>query len=528
MRISPLLISDSYKQCHHQLYPSGIEYVYSNTTPRKSRVDHVDSVVVFGTQYFVHKYLIEEWNTNFFWRYIEDVLEEYHRVIDNHLGPNVIDDDKIRYLHSLGYLPLKIKALPEGTLCPIGVPVMTIVNTDPKCAWLTNFIETISQTVMWLPITSATTAYYFRKMLDQWVDKTSDKKEMVAWMGHDFSMRGMSSFESSCVSGAAHALSFTGSDVIPAIPFLENYYGADVTKEMIIGSVKASEHSIEQCYNEEGEDESRYIQAMLDAQPEGIVSIVADGYDYWSLLTETLAKFKDKILSRNGKVVIRPDSGDPFRIICGYRCTETTHTRHEIERLSNHITQHMKLWQDNECYHTSDGHYMTEHGEITQLEAIGSVRLLHSLFGGFVNSKGYIELDEHIGLIYGDSITYTLANKVCDRLCEMGYSAASVVFGIGSYTYSYVTRDTFGLACKATWVQVDGKAKNIFKSPKTGDGMKKSARGLLSVQKINGKITLLQECSPEEENSGMLQVVFENGMVYNQTTLSEIRAKLNG
>jgi nicotinamide phosphoribosyltransferase len=487
----------------------------------------VDSVVVFGTQYFVQKYLIEDWNVNFFWRYIEDVLEEYHRVIDNHLGPNVIDDDKIRYLHSLGHLPLKIKALPEGTLCPIGVPLMTIINTDPKCGWLTNFIETISQTVMWLPITSATTAYYFRKLLDGWVDKTSDKKEMVPWMGHDFSMRGMSSFESCYVSGGAHALSFTGSDVIPAIPFLEHYYGADVTQEMIVASVTASEHSIQCSYFDDGEDESRYIQAMLDAQPEGIVSIVADGYDYWKMISETLPKFKEKILSRNGKTVIRPDSGSPFRIICGYNVTQTKYTYDELIEKLNHQTSYIKLWQDVECYKTSDGRFLTEHEEITELEAMGSVRILHSVFGGFLNSKGYIELDEHIGLIYGDSITYALADKICKRLCGMGYSVTSLVFGIGSYTYSYVTRDTFGLACKATWIQVGGKSKSIFKSPKTGDGMKKSAKGLLSVQNIDGKITLLQDCTPEEEDSGMLETVFYNGMVYNTTSLSKIRTKLH-
>lgn len=244
----PLFWTDSYKQSHHSLYPSGTEYVYSNTTPRKSRIDGVNHVVVFGIQYFVKEYLIKGWNDEFFSRPIEDVLKAYHRIIDNHLGPNVIDDNKIRYLHSLGYLPIELKALPEGGLCPIGVPLLTIINTDPKCYWLTNFLETISQTVLWQPITSATIAYGYRKFLNSIAAETSDHPEAVQWQAHDFSMRGMSSGESCKVSGSAHLLSFTGTDSIPSICFLEEYYGANIEKELIGASVTATEHSIMQSH----------------------------------------------------------------------------------------------------------------------------------------------------------------------------------------------------------------------------------------------------------------------------------------
>lgn len=529
MKILPLLASDSYKQCHHKLYPPNLEYMYSNTTPRSSRVDGVNEVVVFGTQYFVEEYLIKQWDEEFFNKPIEEVLIEYHRVIDNHLGPGVINDDNIRYLHSLGYLPIHLKALPEGTLCPIGVPLMTITNTDPKCVWLTNFLETISQTVTWLPITSATTAHNFRNLLNKWAQETSDSPDFVQWQGHDFSMRGMSSFESCCVSGAAHLLSFTGSDSIPSIKFLEKYYGADVTKELISGSVAASEHSVQCTYFYEGSDnEDIYIQAMLDAVPEGIVSIVADGYDYWKLISENLITFKDKIMGRNGKVVMRPDTGDPVRIVCGYREHLSPYTFDELTEILSHQSYYMKLWTDDvECFKTSDGRYLTRDGEITALEAKGSIQVLYDIFGGNVNSKGYIELDPHIGLIYGDSITYSRCERICELLAQKGFASTNVVYGIGSYTYQYTTRDTFSLVCKATWVQVGGLAKPIFKDPKTGDGKKKSAKGLLKVERVGGRLVLKDNCTREEEQGGELVTIFRNGVQYNKCSLSQIRSKLN-
>lgn len=528
MKISPLLCSDSYKQCHHRLYPPNLEYMYSNTTPRSSRVDGVNEVVVFGIQYFVEEYLIKQWNEDFFNQPIEEILVEYHRVIDNHLGPSVINDDNIRYLHSLGHLPIRLKALPEGTLCPIGVPLMTITNTDPKCAWLTNFLETISQTVTWLPITSATTAHNFRKLLDKWVKETSDSPDFVQWQGHDFSLRGMSSFESGCVSGAAHLLSFTGSDSVPAITFLEKYYGADITKELISGSVSASEHSIAASYFEETDNEDNYIQGMLDAVPEGPVSIVSDTYDYWKLISQNLITFKDKIMARNGKVVIRPDTGDPIRIVCGYKEHLSPYTFDELTEMLSHQSYYIKLWTDDvECFHTKDGRYLTRDGEITALEAKGSIQVLYDIFGGTINSKGYIELDPHIGLIYGDSITYYRCERICELLANKGFASTNIVYGIGSYTYQYSTRDVYSLACKATWVQINGAAKPIFKDPKTGDGMKKSAKGLLRVDNVGGTLVLKNECTPEEEAGGELQVIFENGVQHNAQSLTQIRKRLN-
>ena len=527
MKISPLLKTDFYKIYHWAQYNPLTEYVYSNTTPRKSRLEGVNSVVVFGLRYFIEEYLINDWNENFFNRPIGEVIAEYRRIIDNTIGPHTVNEEQLTYLHSLGYLPLKLKALPEGTLCPIGVPLMTIINTDPKCYWLTNFVETISQTVLWQPITSATIAHRYKLLLDQFAEETSDTPEFIQWQAHDFSMRGMSSFESCCVSGAGHLLSFTGTDSIPAICMLEQYYGADVTKELVGASVTASEHSVQTSHYDGGDNEDTYIARMLEIQKGGIVSVVADGYDYWKFISQNLITFKDQIMARDGKFVVRPDTGDPVRIICGYQVTDTAYSYDELVLLLNHQTTYIKMWDGVECFRTSDERYLTEEDEITSLEAKGSIQVLYEIFGGTKNSKGFIDLDPHIGLIYGDSITYERCQSICEKLRAKGFSSTNVVYGIGSFTYQYNTRDTFSLACKATWVKIDGTAKPIFKDPKTGDGMKKSAKGLLRVDNVGGTFVLKNECTPEEEAGGELKVIFENGVQHNAQSLAQIRERLN-
>ena len=527
----PYLSCDGYKICHKNLYPPGTEFVYSNATARSSRVEGQNEIVVFGIQYFIQKYIIDDWNKNFFQVPIEDIIYKYKRIITNYLGEEAATVSHLEYLHSLGHLPIHIKALPEGTICPTGVPFMTFVNTDPKCFWLTNFLETISQTVTWLPITSATTAYRFRKMLNEWANKTSSCPEFVQWQGHDFSMRGMSSYESCQISGAAHLLSFTGTDTIPAITFVEQEYGADCSSELIGGSVPATEHSI-QCsyYKENANNENEYIDGVLNAFPAGIVSIVADGYDYWKFLSVNIANFKDRILGRNGKFVVRPDSGDPVRIVCGYTSKEVPYTaENTIAYMKASMSGYQKIWgneDEYDCVLTSDGKYLDITGEeLTELEVKGSIQVLYEIFGGTTNDKGYIELDQHIGLIYGDSITYERANRICQLLSAKGFASTNIVFGIGSYTYQFVTRDTYSIAFKATQVTINGEVKAIFKDPKTG-WHKKSAKGLLSIVKDGNSLSLINNCTPEQEEQSELKTIFKDGIQYGKLTLSEIRKNL--
>ena len=480
--ISPVHYKDAYKLGHKDQYTPGTEFVYSNFTARYSRLPGVNHYVVFGVQYFVKDYLQRRFNDGFFKRPLEEVVAKYQRRVNGILGPNTVGTEHIAALHRLGYLPIKLKALPEGTLCPIRVPCLTIQNTLPEFYWLTNFLETLLSNVLWHPMTSATIAHTYRRLLEKFAAETSCMPDFVQWQGHDFSMRGQSSFESSVVSGGAHLLSFTGSDTIPAVDWLEHFYGADCEKELIAGSVAATEHSV-MCMGGKETEAETYRRLLFDVYPTGIVSIVSDTWDYWKVLTETIPSMRDKILARSGKFVVRPDSGDPVKIVCG----------------------------DPEATPGSPQHK-------------GTISLLWETFGGEVNAKGYRQLNPAVGCIYGDSITLERARDICQGLMEKGYASTNIVFGIGSYTYQYVTRDTLGFAVKATYGRVNGEPRELYKTPATDVGVKFSARGLL---RVNDDLTLSEGVTQEEEETGALQTVFHNGALENEQTLAQIRTRLS-
>lgn len=479
--MNPLLLTDFYKVSHPFQYPKGTTLVYSNLTPRKSRLD-ISKMTFFGLQYFIKEYLIKQFNENFFNKPKEEIMKDYKRRITTSLGSDLQSYEHIEKLHDLGYLPIKIKALPEGTSVNMRVPVLTVVNTLPEYFWLTNFIESLMSSILWQPCTSATIAKDYRRILDIYAKETGIHQDFVQWQGHDFSFRGMSSLESSMSSGMAHLLSFTGTDTIPAIYALEKYYNANAEKELIGGSVPATEHAI-MCSGSKDCEIETFKRLITEIYPNGIVSIVSDTWDLWKVCTEYLVELKDIIMSRDGKVVIRPDSGDPVDIICG------------------------------------DPKGKTEN------ERKGVIELLWDVFGGTVTDEGYKLLDSHIGAIYGDSITRDRAISICERLMKKGF-ASQVVFGIGSYTYQYNTRDTFGTAMKATYVEVNGEGREIFKDPVTDDGTKKSATGLLCVKKENGEYVLKDKCTWEEESTGELQTVFLDGALLKDYTLSEIRGNI--
>lgn len=481
--IPAILYKDFYKADHRRQYPPNTTKVYSNFTARISRKSGIDNVVVFGIQYFIKDFLIRRFDQSFFRAPKDQVIAKYKRRMDTSLGKDSIDTKHLEALHDLGYLPIIIKALDEGTVCPLKIPVLTITNTHPDFAWVPNFLETIISNALWHPITSATIAFQYRKILEKYAKETSSIPELVKWQGHDFSMRGQTSFEASLASGGAHLTSFTGTDTIPAIDWLEHFYNADAEKELIGGSVPATEHSV-MCLGGMETEFDTYKRLITEVYPSGFVSIVSDTWNYWRVLDQTIRTLKPEIMARNGKVVIRPDSGDPETIICG-------------------------------DLNAAEG----------SLERKGTMEILWDVFGGIVNEKGFRQLDPHIGVIYGDSITLERCAAICARLKEMGFASTNMVFGIGSYTYQYVTRDTFGFAMKATYGEVDGKAKEIFKDPLTDGGVKKSAKGLL---RVNQDMTLSECVTPDEESQGLLKTVFLDGNHLNPTSLAKIREKIDG
>jgi nicotinamide phosphoribosyltransferase len=314
-------------------------------------------------------------------------------------------------------------------------------------------------------------------------------------------MRGMAGLDATVYSGMGHATSFLGDDSLPTIHASRKFYNEEGA---VVHSVNATEHSVMCAGGDQDElDTFRYLMKQF---PTGILSIVSDTWDLWKVLTEFLPELKDEILNRDGKIVIRPDSGNPVDIICG----------------------------------------STVNGADTPEEK-GVIELLWDTFGGTINSQGYKVLDPHIGAIYGDSITLDRAEQICERLEVKGFASTNIVLGIGSYTYQYVTRDTHGFAMKATYVELkedindydddhDGlspiwqtKGREIFKDPITDDGGKKSAKGLLSVghdPDKNSRYVLFDQQSWELEDTGYLETIFEDGEFIKEVTLTEIRKKM--
>jgi nicotinamide phosphoribosyltransferase len=483
------LLCDFYKISHRAAYPEGTETVYSTWIPRESRMPGVDHVVAFGVQGFVRAFLVEYFNEHFFSRPLDDVLAEYDRIVTNTLGVEP-DHDHIRELHELGYLPLEIKALPEGTLVPLRVPIATVENTDPRFFWLTNYIETLWSAEVWHSATSASLAHAYRLLLDEWAIKTTGSTAGVEFQSHDFSIRGMTSLDSAAKSGSGHLLSFVGTDNIPAICYLEKYYGADVEKELVGTSIPATEHSVMCAY---GQDEATsYRRIITEVYPSGLVSIVSDTWDLWNVLTRVIPGLKDEILARDGKVVIRPDSGDPVNIICGY-----------------------------------DG---PDH-DYRNAEEKGVIELLWQTFGGTVNAQGYKVLDPHVGAIYGDSITPERAARICERLARKGFASTNVVFGVGSFTYQYVTRDTFGFAMKSTWCKINGEGRAIFKDPVTDKShVKRSLTGRVAVVREDsfaGALVAVDGLDEDSERTyaadNELFTIFRDGLPRNMQTLANIR-----
>lgn len=885
--IPATLLADFYKISHRMFYPAGTTEIYSTWIPRSAEYFPIetDYAVAKGFQMFNKKYLVDYFNKNFFGRPKAEIIAEYEYVIKNTLG-GVVDSSHIAALHDLGYLPLEIKTLPEGTKTPIKVPTLTIVNTLPEFYWLTNYFETIMSSELWLPSNSATIAAQYRDLLDGWALETIGSTDGVEFQGHDFSFRGMQGLDSAVASGLGHLLSFTGTDNIPAIVAAEVYYGADLSKELVGTSVPAcydditeiltnegfklfsdlkdddlvaqyhedgtitfvkptayynmpykgemvhfetpdsnnidimvtpnhrmvklnpgtknveifeagdkkrnysnknriivsgilnnpsavkshlddldilriafqadgsfmnrkesytgartgllpirfslkkdrkkdrlvqilknlgweytlnqyedgyysfyikcpiemqkdfdwidlSEispqwckefieelpnwdgkvaterdnnigyatiekknadkiqaiahlcnmkatialhedkrddyerktlytqninmertnlygHSVKRNFVEDydstvhcvsvptrmlvvrrnnrvavsgntehsimssfGRDEVKAFSTIIDSVPEGIVSIVSDTYDFWNVLETVLPTLKEKIMSRNGKVVIRPDSGNPIDIICGtyhYDLVFTSPDSDNPSTLQDFAPQIADYFEANFVYKLDLGqrgylgikldekvfavHYdydgtvynidvdAAEEVVLTPVQK-GAIQLLWETFAGTISKKGYKLLSDKVGLLYGDAITIKRADEISAKLAHNGFASTNVVYGIGSFTYSYVTRDSLGYALKSTYAMINGKETFIEKDPKTDDkNLKKSLTGKVAVVKgEDGVLKYVDHLTAAEEKDypgNLLRTIFKNGEIENEITFAEMKKNLHG
>lgn len=466
------LDADSYKLSHKFMEPEGTERIYDNFTPRtdkyfKQRFPEFDGkVVVFGIQVFILSQFMTRWKVGFFDRPKTEVLEEIREILFPYLGMDSKQLQHFAELHDLGYLPLRVKSLPEGSLCPIGVPLLTIENTDPRFSWLPNYCETVFSSEVWKAVTIATTAREFRRLANKWWDKTVVDHTFKKFSFHDFSSRGHANRWSSAVCGAGTLLSFNGTDNIPAVVLARAALGAGSD---VASSVPASEHSVTTLginhYGANDQELGEYLtleRLLTNVFPTGLLSYVSDSYDYWRVLTSVLPRLKHILEKREGKLVIRPDSGDPVDIVVGTsRHWKTLTTEDQLNDFMVDAEDGQKFIYEGKAYEvTGMDDYINEYGdqnlgqtigftdisalintcniltEITDIDTTspewkGSIQVLWELFGGTVNEKGYKELPPYIGLIYGDGITFERAEQILEGLAAKGFAASNVVFGVG-------------------------------------------------------------------------------------------------
>jgi len=479
-----LLLSDTYKQCHDRMYPTGLIKLVSYWVPRKSMLETQIKMVFFGLQAFIKEYLIEYFNDNFFALTKDEVLELYTDSMDIQIGRKNYDLDKIIKLHSLGYLPLQIRAIPEGTLVPMGVPCIEITNTHDDFAWLVQWIECILQVELWKPCCHATIGYMYRQIADKWYEKTVENIPSSMACA-DFGMRGMSCMDEAIRCSASWLISFDKTSTIPAINYIDKYYSADCKNNRLgIGAV-STEHSVMGAnYSIDG-DEVTFVKRLLnELYPNTSFSMVSDTYDYWNMVNNILPQVKDDVIKHNGKLLIRPDSGDIVNI------------------------------------------------------SVKTVEKLWEIFGGTLNSKGYKVLDSHIGIIYGDGCTLSNVDTIWSELEKRGFAANCIAYGVGAFCFSAIvengklivtTRDTFGIAMKATYGIINGKKLMIYKDPKTDTSkLKKSHKGCCEVYTDENGELMCRDRLLEMSDNTLLTTVFKDGELVREDTFLDIRERLHG
>ena len=481
-KINPMLLIDFYKAVHAEMLPKGITKSVSYFTPRMTRVKRWDKVVMFGLQGFIKTYLIDYFNEEFFNKPFDEVIANYKRIMDASLGENVYGIKKIEELHKLGYLPIKIVALPEGTLVPMHVPMFGITNTHSDFAWLPQALESLISAESWHPMLAATVGYTYRQIVNKYYDLTCDDDVPKSKALGAFDFRGEECTESAIKAGAGWCMSFLNTATVPVVPYLEEMYNCDCTKEPVAFGSPSTEHSV-MCsnYAVDGDEITLLRRLLTEIYPNNSFSAVLDSYDYWNIIDNVLPELKPEIIAHNGCMLMRGDSGDCVEVV-----TKTV----------------FKLWD---------------------------------IFGGTVNSKGYKVLDPHVKAIYGDSITVQRCEQIYKILMQNGFACSNVALGVGSFSFQCIeedgilkpfTRDTFSSCIKATYCEINGKSVPIFKNPKEG-GFKKSQKGCCIV---NSDLTFTDGHTWAEayNENNMLQPIFSDGKMIKEYSLSEVRNTLHG
>lgn len=448
-----ILNTDSYKVGHWPQYPPGTSNVYSYF---ESRGGLFPATVFFGLQYVLKKHLMQPLTL--------DMVDEAAEVYAAHFGTDKLFNKQgwTKLIRKYEGLPVKIRAVPEGTVVPTHNVLMTVENTDPEFPWLTNYLETILSQV-WYPTTVATISYFVRQRILQFLEETGDPT-LIDFKLHDFGFRGVSSFESAGIGGAAHLVSFLGTDTVPALLTLRDYYGAS----MAGFSVPASEHSTMTSWGREHEvDAYRNMIEQYGDMP--FYSVVSDSYDIYEACEKLWGrKLRNEVLNAGGTLVVRPDSGDPPTVV------------------------------------------------IELLEILGRE------FGLTRNAKGYKVLNPKVRLIWGDGLEPNTIEGILQRMKGNQWSADNIVFGMGGGLLQKVNRDTQKFAFKCSSVVVNGEERDVFKEPVSDTG-KSSKKGRLALV-TNGRDFKTIQQRNDVASADLLKTVYENGELLSDVSLDEVRS----
>lgn len=451
-----ILLTDSYKFTHYKQYPPRTNKVYSYF---ESRGGIFPRTLFFGLQYYLKKYLYGQVVT-------KEKIDYAEERINAHMGPKTFNRAGWEHIlkHHEGRLPVKIMAVPEGRLVNTSNVLMTIENTDPECFWLTNYLETLLVQV-WYPTTVATQSYYMKEKLKFYLKMTGDEN-LIDFKLHDFGFRGVSSVESAGLGGVAHLVNFKGTDTFEGIEVAHKYYD----EPMGGFSIPASEHSTITSWGEEREADA--MANMLTQYPDGLVACVSDSYDIYNACAHLWGdKLKERVMNRNGTLVVRPDSGDPLVV----------------------------------------------------LPAI--MEILGAKFGYRTNEKGFKVLNDKVRVIQGDGVEYNTLEKMLESLTVKGWSADNIAFGSGGGLLQKLNRDTCKFAFKCSSIEIDNQRHDVYKRPVTDNG-KSSKRGRLGLLELTtNTFTTEREDLVNIYAENKLQKVFYNGYYLKSDKLADIRAR---
>jgi nicotinic acid phosphoribosyltransferase len=551
--------TDSYKLGHHDQYPEDTEVVYSYFEARNGA--KYPTTTMAGLQFILKEFFEGVVIT-------KEKVDKAERFSARHFGnDSIFNRQRWDYIveNLGGRLPLRIKAVGEGTVVPINNVMMTVENTDEKCSWLTNHAETLL-THVWYPSNVATISRHVKTILSKYLEETCDTGKEFAglpFMLHDFGFRGATSNESAAVGGMAHLINFLGSDTIIAMDLIEQYYG-DVETGF---SIPATEHSVMTAQGEDGEVD--VIQQLLNNYPTGLLSIVSDSYNIYRCVDQYYGvKFYDQIMARDGKVVVRPDSGNPVAVMCGntdikdytsYMKDLEVNTEAYNKMLRSLLNEDADIYLEDtphgECgegdvdivfrigdevfngrigvdwnrydkqFYYVDGYdkpIITPH-EIT-LEEEGLLNILWRRFGGTINEKGFKVLNPKVGIIWGDGIDATGIEAITRNAKNIGFSTENLVFGMGGGLLQKHNRDTQRFAFKCSAQKRGGVWTDIFKNPI--DQSKASKKGKLALVIENGEYKTIQSAGDNVEGD-LLKTVFENGELVNELDFNQVIANSN-